>query len=88
MKIFPPKTEYSKKCICQVEKERKPTSEETDSTCAKWGFFSQKIETDVLSFSPFPPPVVSKDVQRNGTIVKSKSHLHVSDSCSSEQETT
>lgn len=32
--IFPLKTYYSKKCNCQER--RKPTSEETDSTCAKW----------------------------------------------------
>lgn len=48
--------------------------------------FLQKTKTDILSFPPFPPPVVSKDVQRNGTIVKSESHLHVSDSCSGARE--
>lgn len=49
--------------------------------------FLQKTKTDILSFPLFPPPVVSKDVQRNGTIVKSESHLHVSDSCSGARET-
>lgn len=47
--------------------------------------FLQKIKTNILSFPLFPPPVVSKVVQRNGTIVKSESHLHVLDSCSSVQ---
>lgn len=41
----------------------------------------QRTQTDILSFLPCPPPVLSKDVQGNGTIVKSASHLHVSNSC-------
>lgn len=39
--------------------------------------FLQKIKADILSFPPFTPPVVSKDIQRNETIVKSAAHLHV-----------
>lgn len=47
----------------------------------------QKNKTGIRIFPCFPPPVVSKDVQRNGTIVKSESHLHELDSCSSARET-
>lgn len=40
-----------------------------------------------MRFSLFAPAGISKHVQRNGTIVTSKSHLHVSESRSGAQET-